>query len=366
MEKTFIKYLVILLLSNPIFSNDYLGSHFLKGHENKLRQLTMNSLTKITDNIYMINYLNDYYLDSLLRTGNKDISDIIKFAKLKLGDKYNFDIPKLSKGFACSSFNVYNNNNQNLFGRNFDYSSAPTLIVWTKPKKGFSSISFVHGQNIGLFDGKEIIKDRLLLAPYAPMDGLNRAGLAISVLLLKNNSTHQKNPDLKDITTSIMIRGVLDNCKNVKEAITFIKKFNMHDIIEGKSFHFIITDSRGDSVIIEYIKNEMKLIRPHMNNFSNYLYLTNFYIHKNNINLSAGLDRFNIMKKHLNNENVKMEWNEAMNLLNNVAQKGKTLWSNVYNTKKLNVITAFRANYSTLYEFNLFSPMKNIIRGNLN
>ena len=72
------------------------------------------------------------------------------------------------------------------------------------------------------------------------------------------------------------------------------------------------------------------------------------------------------MKKHLNNENVKMEWNEAMNLLNNVAQKGKTLWSNVYNTKKLNVITAFRANYSTLYEFNLFSPMKNIIRGNLN
>ena len=84
------------------------------------------------------------------------------------------------------------------------------------------------------------------------MDGMNELGVAISVLLLSNKSTHQSNPDLVDITTSIIIRGILDTCANVEEAIAFFTKFNVHDAIEGKSFHFMITDAKGDSAVIEY------------------------------------------------------------------------------------------------------------------
>ena len=82
---------------------------------------------------------------------------------------------------------------------------------------------------MGFADNQQIIKDRFLLSPYAPMDGMNEAGLAISVLILFNKSTHQKNPNLKDITTSIIIRGVLDKCKNVDEAIKFFYNYNMND-----------------------------------------------------------------------------------------------------------------------------------------
>ena len=132
--------------------------------ETKLRQQTMESLTKISSNFYMVNYLNDYYLPDLLKFNNKDASDIVKFAYQKFGTEYDFDFQKLTSGFACSSFNVLNKENSNLFGRNFDYGSSPTIILWTQPKIGYKSISFIHGRFLGINDENNIIKDRLL--PY--------------------------------------------------------------------------------------------------------------------------------------------------------------------------------------------------------
>ena len=174
--------------------------------ESKLRQLTMETLTKISSNLYMINYLNDYYLQDLLQFNNKEIADIVKFAYQKFGTEYDFNIQAFTRGFACSSFNVYNRDNHNLFGRNFDLDFSPLFILWTQPKKGYKSISFIHGGFIGIYDEINIIKDRLLLAPYAPMDGMNEFGVAVSVLSLPNYSTHQINPDLVDITTTIIIK----------------------------------------------------------------------------------------------------------------------------------------------------------------
>ena len=52
-----------------------------------------------------------------------------------------------------------------------------------------------------------------------------------------------------------------------------------------------------------------------------------------------------------------MEWNQAMDLLNKV-KNNSTVWSNIYNTVNLSVITAYRINFSSLYEFNVLKPMK--------
>ena len=56
-----------------------------------------------------------------------------------------------------------------------------------------------------------------------------------------------------------------------------------------------------------------------------------------------------------------MEWNDAMNLLKEV-QMGITIWSNVYNTFELSVVTAYRKDYSNLYKFNVLEPMKEILK----
>ena len=118
-------YILITLLS---ITKEISLTYFVDS-ETKLRQLTMESLIKISSNFYMVNYLNDYYLSDLLQFNNKDVTDIVKFSYQKFGNEYDFDIQKLTAGFACSSFNVYNKDNHNLFGRNFDYGSSPTLII---------------------------------------------------------------------------------------------------------------------------------------------------------------------------------------------------------------------------------------------
>ena len=51
-----------------------------------------------------------------------------------------------------------------------------------------------------------------------------------------------------------------------------------------------------------------------------------------------------------------MEWKESMELLKSVSQKS-TVWSNVYNTKDLSLITAYKNDFENLYKFNVLKPM---------
>ena len=167
---------------------------------------------------------------------------------------------------------------------------------------------------------------------------------------------------MTDITTSIIIRGILDTCANLEEAIAFFTKFNVHDAIEGNSFHFMLTDAKRDTAVIEYINNEMKIITPNiMKNNNNYLYVTNFYLSPDSDSSKMGYDRYLILEKYLNIKGIKMEWNNAMELLDKI-KMGITLWSNVYDTKNSTVITALRKDFSILYEFNIFNPMQKIIK----
>jgi predicted choloylglycine hydrolase len=303
----------------------------------------------------MLNYQNDYYLDEILDRGVQTQDEVKEFFAEKF--KINLNSNQSNDAFSCSSFNVYNNKNQNLFGRNFDFPVlSPTFVVWTNPPNGYRSISFVNGKYIGISEGEEIEKEKLLYSVYDIMDGCNEAGLAISFLALLNTpKVWQDDPKKKTITSPIMTKGVLDNCKNVAEAIDFFRKYNMHDISENRSLHYLITDSHGDSVIIEYIDNRMVTIKPYERENVKYSYLTNFMlikqIGKGNEN---GVDRYNILKEKLKDDIV-MEEDEAMNLLSKV-HKNSTLWSNIYNTNELTVITAIRYNYTILYKFDLYRP----------
>ena len=66
----------------------------------------------------------------------------------------------------------------------------------------------------------------------------------------------------------------------------------------------MVTDAKGNSAVIEYINNEMKVIKP----ISNYLFVTNFYLYFDRISeIKGGLDyRYDILKENLNDSNVKM------------------------------------------------------------
>ena len=327
-----------------------------------LRNLTKNSIQKINENLYMVNYQNEYYLDELLNEGAKSQTEVKSFVEKKFGINLDFNKEPTSKHDSCSSFNVYNKNNNNLLARNFDLPFlSPCFVVWTQPKGGYKSISFVSGIYIGFSEGKEItdkIKDRILYSIFDIIDGVNEAGLALCIHRLKDTpSIHQNDPAKKNLTASILMKGALDYCKNVNEAIQFFNKYNLHDLVDGSSYHYLFVDAQGDSAIIEYIDNKMHIIRPYEIEKMGYLFLTNFFllkpIGKGNEN---GFDRYSILKKNLNDK-TKMEESEAMNLLNKV-HKASTIWSNVYNCNNLTVITSLRQNYNVLYKFALGNPNK--------
>ena len=358
----FIIFVFVLFLNFSIVIPFYVS----KDDEIKNRLLTENTLTKISGDLYMVNYKNDYYLEDLLKTGGKDLASLYSYAYSRFGNMYDFATENSFTHFACSAFNVLNPENQNLFGRNFDFSYSPSFIVWTQPKKGYKSVSFVLGGLLGMNTEIDIDKDKLLLFPYTPLDGLNEHGLGMSVLVAGDGNNHQHNPYKLDLTTSVMIRGVLDTCKTTQEAIDLFKKYNMHDALSNFAFHFFITDNEGNSAIIEYLGEEMKVYKNNEFNYTKYLYLTNFYISKpvgegNN----GGLDRFEILKAKLKNDELTMNWEEAMTLLYNVSQS-ITVWSNVYNTKDLNLVNAYKLDYKHLYKFNVLQPMNYTeIAGNL-
>ena len=253
--------------------------------EEILRNLTISSLKKITPNLYTLNYQNNYYLDEIINKGVKNQNEVKSFCTQKFGINFNFNEKQPDKLDSCSSFNVYNKKKQNLMGRNFDYPKlSPTLVVWTHPSNGYKSISFVNGEYIGIFEDQEIIKERLLYSVYDIIDGINEEGLALSILRLANTpSVHQDDSSKKNITSSIMMKGVLDYCKNFDEAVDYFKKYNLHELSErNSSLHYLIVDSKGDSVILEYIDNKMIIIKPYEIENVKYLYLTNFFFEKRN------------------------------------------------------------------------------------
>ena len=336
--------------------------------EEILRKSTISSLKKITPNLYTLNYQNNYYLDEIINKGVKNQNEVKSFCTQKFGINFNFDEKQSDKVNSCSSFNVYNKKNQNLMGRNFDYPKlSPTLVVWTHPSNGYKSISFVDGEYIGIFEDQEIIKERLLYSVYDIIDGINEKGLALSILRLANTpSVHQDDSSKKNITSSIMMKGVLDYCKNVDEAVDYFKKYNLHELFErNSSLHYLIVDSKGDSVILEYIDNKMIIIKPYEIENVKYLYLTNFFLKKEIGNgNNNGLDRYQILKEKLKDDTI-MEEDKAMNLLNDV-HKSSTIWSNVYNTNELTVITALRQNYTIFYKFDVNKPNECVISKNDN
>lgn len=45
----------------------------------------------------------------------------------------------------------------------------------------------------------------------------------MSILRIKGNATHQNDPTKKNVLSSIMMKGALDYCKNVGEAVEYFK-----------------------------------------------------------------------------------------------------------------------------------------------
>ena len=194
--------------------------------------------------------------------------------------------------FGCSTISVPNANGGYLFGRNFDWETCHAMIVQAVPEKGYKSISTVNTDFIsmsGVDLGKLPDKAQALISLYAPLDGMNEKGLAVSVNMIQDSATINQNTGKPGLTTTTAIRLLLDNAAGVDEALELLRQYDMHASM-GYMMHLAIADNTGRSVVVEYIDNEMVVVETPA--------VTNFYLaegEKNGIGTAQSHERYDIL-----------------------------------------------------------------------
>lgn len=327
------------------------------------------NIEKVDDyGFFVMDYKRDYEFDLLLERGASSDQELVDFLLERIfkGLPVKIDI----SDYACTTFNSVTEEGEYLFARNFDWEYSPPLMIWTDPEDGYASISMV---NLGFLSyTKDYLPDKYfnrfltLAAPYVPVDGMNEAGLAIGVLYLEAEPTAQDNGK-GNLTTTAMIRLVLDNAATVQEAIDLFASYDMHDSA-GACYHYQIADSTGASIIIEYIDNVMTVVYPETNseNAVDFQMAANFFVTPDVSDIDFGTDRYNTVKNALTNTGGVTSKTEAMTLLhdvrldNYVEESGfidDTQWSVIYDLTNRTLDIVVGMNYDTVYSFEIDSPM---------
>ena len=344
----------------------------LFGHE----LATLGSIEKVNDYpLYTMTYDGDYGIDEFIAQGGaSNDGELIQFVvnRIMKGLPITIDLPDL----ACSTFNATTPEGDALFGRNFDLSFSPGMLVRTDPADGYASVSMVNLGFLGYGEDKlpEDLVSSLttLAAPYAPLDGMNEAGLAVGVLLIDTDPTDQQT-DKVDITTTTAIRMMLDSCATVDEAVALLEQYDMHSSANS-CYHFQIADASGASVVVEYIGNEMSVLEPGdattmgaLSGAAGVMYqaATNFLLTPGEYDFGHGQDRYETLMSTLSAASGVLAEDEAMDLLAAVAQEphlnsrgeeSATQWSVVYNLDDLTASVVMGGAYDEpAYEVSLVS-----------
>ena len=317
-------------------------------------------IVELENGFSTVRYDGDYGFDDFLSQGGASSDgEVVEYlagnllSDLNLGDL-------LGGIFGCSTIAVQSPEGDALFGRNFDWENCEAMVVESHPENGYASLSTVNmdfiTQNVGggmVGMALNLDEVKTLAALYAPLDGMNEAGLAVSVNMIQDNAAIQQNTDKPDITTTTAIRLLLDKAGNVEEALELLGQYDLHGSM-GMMVHFAIADSTGRSAAVEYVDNEMTVIETPV--------LTNFYLaagEKYGIGTEQSHERYDILMNQLE-ETPQMGMEEVRDALDSVSKDNfgefeSTEWSIVMNLSSGEARYYHRENYNQNYTFRLES-----------
>ncbi len=326
--------------------------------------------------VYIMDVSGDYYFDKFLEQGGASNDDeLIQFVIDNI-TKGIIPINMESPEIGCSSFTCTDNKGTRYFGRNYDFSTTTSMIVRTNPGNGrYASVSSVDLQFLGIKDGIYVdnVMQKLtcLAAAYAPLDGINEAGVSCGIYMSYQGKKDEvvatnQTTDKPDLTSSTMLRLILDYAGSVDEAVELVKKYDLHDSAKT-SFHYMVADSTGKSAILEWVnatdqtdtdgsKRELKVYYNDNDGFlgekearNNFQYITNFIVTPDYYTNTAdmkGLDRYNEIEKMINadgnNVNGEITTDTALGILETV---GRRKWDADNGESDKNTITVWSALY---------------------
>lgn len=259
----------------------------------------------------------------------------------------------------CSVFSAATENSV-VMGRNWDNQNVGSIIVSSyHPPGGYSSISFSRAIDMGfpLNVDLEQIKsteygNKLLLAPFYAMDGINEHGLAIAVAGVRQ-TTHVLQSDKQPVFITFLIRKILDKAKNIEEAVALADKVIPFDLDQNSlNGHFIVVDSSGRSVILEHDRDRWRQIHPD----KSWQVLTTKPVYNvSDSSLREKCWRYRSISEALEKAEGRVDRSGGMKILRDVEQKGTT-WSVVYSLPTKELYFSVYQKWDTIYHVKTFGP----------
>lgn len=295
----------------------------------------------------------DGFTAFLEQGGASDDSGVIQFLVDRLGDNL-LGLLFGSNPFGCSTLTADGEQGEVLFGRNFDWNTCDAWIVLSTPEHGYASISTVNRDFIDQSGvSVEVLPDEIqaLISLYAPLDGMNEAGLAVSVNMIQDGAVIDQETDRPDLTTTTAIRLLLNQASGVEEALELLEQYDMHSSM-GMMVHFALADSTGRSVVVEYIDQEMVVTETPV--------VTNFYLaagEKYGIGTEQSHTRYEILLERLAAQDA-FTMEDMRDALRSVSKQNfgefeSTEWSIVFDLTNGIARYYHRENYDVDYTFRI-------------
>ena len=343
--------------------------------------------------VYRMDVSGDFYFDDFLAQGGASSdSELIDFITNSI-TRGLIDMTIQESEIACSAFTAVTPAGDRIFARNYDFSKTNTALVFTDPGNGrYKSFSTVDLQFLGMDADRDVEglmnKITCLAAPYAPLDGVNEKGLSCGIFMsyqgTETVATDQQT-EKPDITSTTMMRALLDYCATVDEAIAFVEQYDMHDSAQT-SFHYMVADATGASAIFEWtngtdltdndgsartlrvIRNDDDAHIGEREGAADYQWITNFILqpgYYEDDDAKPGFDRYNEIASRLSaTDGVVADEQAVMDILaavgrrnwNNDDSNGITVHSVVYNLTKKTVLWVANEHYGEAaytFEFTL-------------
>lgn len=305
--------------------------------------------------VYSLEVKGGYYFDDFLAQGGcATDSELVDFVVNHITrGLLKLEINPGQTG--CASFTATTADGDRVFGRNYDMKETGTCIVYTNPGDGrHASYSTIDDRFISVgVNGPDSLYQKVLClaAAYVPMDGMNDAGVSAGIYMSYQDGSTNQETDKPDITSSAMVRLILDYADDVDEAIDLVLQYDLHDSA-GFAYHYMVADAEGNSAVLEWVNggyNEDKdcgarTLKVTYCDEKGYQAVTNYVIAEGyydsivDKSVIHGKDRYDyIMEKLDETKGVIADEEAAMQLLNDVSRRdwtneqGLTIHSVVYN-----------------------------------
>lgn len=311
---------------------------------------TLSSLKRISDHpFYTMEYVGSYRSE-LVGGFDLDLCDRIAACTEQAAEP----------AFACSLFVTFAEDTAQVFGRNFDWSYHPILLLFTDPHDGYASVSFV---DLSYFVSEDLVdtldeapteaRRGLLDTPFVPFDGMNECGLVIGMAAIPP-AEMPIDPEKETRGSIDVIRDILDYAATVDEAIDILTSVNV-DMTGGPDIHYLIADADGRSAIVELAGGNAYVFRSE----EAWQHMTNFRL--NDVleaDRAEACWRYATISERLTAVEGRLTADDAMTLLESVHQASETnpagtLWSAVYEMQTKTIHVVIQQRFDQVYTFAL-------------